>query len=123
MAKITVKIPGRPVTEIPISKDRAVTIGRDPSNDLQLDNPAVSRYHAKVYKQDWPFYIEDLDSTNGTNVNDERITWKRVLNTNDRITIGKCVMIFSDSPADYEEGMSPSADPSSTIIVSRPRKP
>jgi hypothetical protein len=66
MAKLTLKKNNQTIKEIPVSKDRVVTIGRDQTNDLQLDNLAVSRFHAKIYKEGWPFYIEDLKTTNGT---------------------------------------------------------
>lgn len=118
MAKITVTVQEKVLKEIPLSKDRELTIGRDPSNDLQLDNPAVSRFHAKIYKAQWPYYVEDLKSTNGTYLNGARINWKDALKNNDKITIGKYTLIYNDSPVDYEEKKR-KFDPSSTIKMSR----
>jgi len=47
------------------------SIGRDRDNDIVLDSDSVSRRHAKVEHRDGYFYVVDLDSTNGTFVNDE----------------------------------------------------
>ncbi|BCX12993.1 MAG: ABC transporter ATP-binding protein [Thermosynechococcus sp.] len=50
-----------------------VRIGRDPSNDMVLDHPVVSRFHARLYLQEGQWYIVDLDSANGTFVNNRRL--------------------------------------------------
>jgi pSer/pThr/pTyr-binding forkhead associated (FHA) protein len=69
MAKLKIKSKGKVIREIVLRADKDLTIGRDQSNDLVLDNPAVSRAHARIYKTQWPFYIEDLKSANGTFLN------------------------------------------------------
>ncbi len=46
-----------------------ITVGRDPDNAIELDDPLASRHHAVVQKVKDEFFIEDLDSTNGTFVN------------------------------------------------------
>ena len=48
MAKLSLMFESKLVKEVPIGT-RPVTIGRSPDNDLQIDNLAVSTYHAKVY--------------------------------------------------------------------------
>jgi len=45
---------------------RSLFIGRDPDNDIQIQDPSVSRKHAKVYQKDSKVFIEDLRSWNGT---------------------------------------------------------
>src|SRR2546422_6581145 len=52
---------------------RAVTIGRAPDNDIPIDNLAVSNYHARIYTEAGRLVIEDLNSLNGTFVNDQRV--------------------------------------------------
>ncbi len=51
----------------------ALTIGRDPSNDLHLDSPVVSRRHARVERNGAGHTLIDMDSTNGTYVNGHRL--------------------------------------------------
>jgi pSer/pThr/pTyr-binding forkhead associated (FHA) protein len=103
MAKLIVTLKGKTIKEIQLSRDVPITIGRDETNTLQLENVAVSRYHAKIFKQGWPFFIEDLKSTNGTYHNGNRIRWKVALTNKDKITIGKHTLIFEDKKLDYED--------------------
>jgi len=51
-------------------------IGRYPSNDVVIPDPYVSRRHARVFFKDGEWYIEDLNSTNGTIVDNEDIRGK-----------------------------------------------
>ena len=65
-----------------------ITIGRSSSEDIQIDNLAVSKRHARIVKHRHQFSVVDLNSTNGTFLNDEKIV-KAVLKHNDLVTIGK----------------------------------
>jgi len=117
MTKLTLKLNDKVIKEIAISEDRELTIGRDKTNNLQLDNIAVSRFHAKIYKEGWSFYIEDMDTTNGIYVNDMMASWKMPIKNNDIITIGKYILIFNDDSRDYENGKDRPFDPNATIKV------
>lgn len=81
----------RPVEMYPLRP--TTIIGRLPECDVVLTDPATSRRHARVLRRDGAWLIEDLGSTNGTFVNDERVT-ERVLQDGDRITIGTTVLGF-----------------------------
>jgi pSer/pThr/pTyr-binding forkhead associated (FHA) protein len=116
MARIVVKIKEKTVFEMLLSKPETV-IGRDPASDIHLENPAVSRRHAKLYQQLWPYYVEDLKSTNGTYLNGKRISWKSPLKNGDVITIGKHSLVFLEDPTDH--GEQPAADPNATVFVKR----
>ena len=70
-----------------------ITIGRSPNTDIQIDNLAVSNQHARLIKQKNHYTIEDLNSTNGTYLNNEKIA-KATLKHNDIITIGKHNLII-----------------------------
>ena len=63
------------------------TVGRDPKNDIVLDDRRVSRRHAEVRLRLGRYTLYDLQSTNGTFVNGRRIA-EMVLSDDDRITIG-----------------------------------
>src|SRR5271166_2849889 len=87
MAKLSLMFENKLVKEVPIGS-RPVTIGRSPDNDLPVDNPAVSNHHAKVYYEGARLVVEDLDSLNGTFVNDLRVE-RAMLHDGDFIWIGK----------------------------------
>lgn len=70
------------------------TIGRAPRADFILDVPLVSRLHCRLTAKPTELEIIDLESTNGTFVNDCRIT-KTVLAPGDRITIGRVSLTVS----------------------------
>ncbi len=71
----------------PISKE-TLTFGRDPDNDIMLDDTKVSRHHARLLRQGDQILVEDLGSTNGTLINGEAITGQHLLQPADIISIG-----------------------------------
>lgn len=79
--------------ELPIGVG-PVTIGRSPQGDLFIDNPAVSFQHARVYSQSGVYYLQDLESLNGTFLNGVRIT-QAPLTYGDVITVGKHTVRFA----------------------------
>ncbi len=58
---------------------RAISIGRGPNNDLRLSSRLVSRNHAVVWAEDGAWRVRDLESANGTFINDQRIPGKAEL--------------------------------------------
>ena len=76
-----------------------LTIGRDPTNNLVIDDKRVSRRHARFERDDAGFYIHDLESTNGTYLNQQRITGSQLLRNNDEVWVGDRVIIFRDPEA------------------------
>ena len=87
MAKLSLMFENKLMKEVPIGA-RPVTIGRSPDNDLPVDNLAVSNHHARVYFEAGRLVVEDLDSLNGTFVNDLRVE-RATLHDGDSIWIGK----------------------------------
>jgi len=69
------------------------TIGRSSKCDLFIDQEAVSRRHAKIVHAGEPHTIIDLRSSNGTRVNDERVT-EHVLVDGDRVQVGQTLLVF-----------------------------
>lgn len=86
-AKLLLIINGTPAKEYPLTKER-VTIGRKAHNDIVIDNLAVSGEHAAIVTILHDSFLEDLDSTNGIEVNGARCK-KHFLQNNDMIEIGK----------------------------------
>jgi pSer/pThr/pTyr-binding forkhead associated (FHA) protein len=87
MAKLSLMFQNKLVKEVPLG-NRPVGIGRSPDNDLPIDNLAVSNHHARVYFEAGRLIVEDLDSLNGTFVNDLRVE-RATLHDGDSIWIGK----------------------------------
>ncbi len=73
---------------------RRVLIGRAPSADLRLDDPQVSRLHARIEMRDDGVYVEDLGSRNGTRVAGANVAGRRCLQVDDEIDIGAASIIF-----------------------------
>ena len=87
MAKLILSMDGLVLKEIALAKER-MSIGRKPSNDIQIDNLAISGEHAAVVTILNDSFLEDLNSTNGTLVNGQPAK-KHFLKNGDVIELGK----------------------------------
>ena len=83
---------GREGETIALDAD-VLTIGRSPHSDLFLDDVTVSRHHARVLRDEGGFWVEDLNSLNGTYVNRKRIEQHRLFD-GDELQIGKFKLAF-----------------------------
>lgn len=73
-------------------------IGRAENCEIRIDNLGISRNHARIVREGEHCFAEDLGSSNGTFVNSKQI--QRIeLKPNDRITVGKYEIVFSDKKA------------------------
>ena len=70
-----------------------VTIGRDITNDIVINDPEVSRHHCRLTQGGGGFTIEDVGSTNGTFVNGQRLTGARQLSHNEMVGLGETVTL------------------------------
>jgi len=68
-----------------------VTIGRDPNSSCQLDDNSMSAQHARLTYHHTQWWVEDLDSTNGTFLNQEPITTPQVITSGDNLRCGRIV--------------------------------
>ena len=96
------------------------TIGRKQDNDLCLDDLAVSAHHARIVQVQEVLFIEDLGSTNGTFVNEQKID-RRQLQDADSIRIGTHRLIFREkqAPAAESAPVSEALVADKTMVVSR----
>jgi len=70
---------------------REITMGRKEDNSLPLVDPYVSGHHARIYLKNTEYILEDLGSTNGTLLNNERLIGKSAIKAGDEIKIGKVI--------------------------------
>lgn len=108
MAKLILSMDGLVLKEIALGKER-MTIGRRPTNDIQIDNLAISGEHAAVVTILNDSFLEDLNSTNGTLVNGQPVK-KHFLKNGDVVELGKYKLKFiaehtQSGDADYEKTM------------------
>jgi hypothetical protein len=87
----------KPDREIELSRSTETVIGRDSSNNAFVDDRQVSRHHARISCVDGDFWIEDLNSLNGTRVNGATVS-KQKLADNDQINVGDTIITFSLDP-------------------------
>jgi pSer/pThr/pTyr-binding forkhead associated (FHA) protein len=86
-AKLSLKFYENVLREVTLSGG-VVTIGRQPDNLLQIDNPIVSGYHARIFWENNHYVLQDNESFNGTYVNNRSVS-RAVLSDGDVIVIGK----------------------------------
>ena len=90
MSTIIVTHEDHEVDEFDFPADRdIITIGRRSSNDVCVPNLSVSGKHARISIEDGEARIEDLNSTNGTFVNDKQLKDDKVLKNGDIIALGQ----------------------------------
>jgi hypothetical protein len=74
--------------------DGDIVLGRGERAEIRLEDPFASSRHARVYEQGNIVVIEDLDSTNGTYLNEELLQTPRPLHPGDRVRIGESEFAF-----------------------------
>jgi pSer/pThr/pTyr-binding forkhead associated (FHA) protein len=91
-----------------LNKD-IITIGRDITNDIVINDPEVSRHHLRFSRGARGYSLEDLGSTNGTFINGQRLSGAKPLNNGDMLGLGETVtlgyeMVRMPSSAPPEDG-------------------
>ena len=79
------------------------TIGRDISNEIVLASSYISKYHCKLTKKDDQWLVSDLQSTNGTFLNEEKITRTTILRDKDLIMFGSADFTYTVKIEDNTE--------------------
>lgn len=122
MAKLILSLENSVIREVPLDKER-IMIGRKASNEIQIENLAVSGEHACIVTILNDSFLEDLGSTNGTLVNGNPIK-KHILQNNDVIEIGKYKLKYiAGAPAAAAAGQSAPEDFEKTMILRPSAKP
>jgi predicted component of type VI protein secretion system len=105
---------GPSVGKVYVLDKNELFVGRDLSNDIVINDPEISRRHARLYSQGNSYVLEDLGSTNGSFVNGQRLMGPNVLRPGDTVTFGERMsMVFESSDYDQDATVvSPSARPS-----------
>jgi FHA domain-containing protein len=82
--------------EFDLHKDH-ILIGSDPTNDLVISEDTVSRHHASITCREARYELADLNSTNGTFVNGQRLTSSTWIDKGDQVRFGEARFVFSTS--------------------------
>ena len=99
MPRLILQFEGRMLNDCAVRSP--LTVGRTPDNAIVLDHPAVSGHHASVTVEGDDVVLEDLNSTNGTFVNDQPIV-RHVLRHGDVVLVGKHHLLFDAAvPVDH----------------------
>ncbi len=115
MYNLTISHNNKPVDEY-ILRQEIVTIGRGGENDIQLIDTTVSQRHAQFLVSADSLFIIDMDSTNGTYVNGQRITRHRLKN-GDQVMIGQHQLSFDDlDPSEEVDEQEPTLQMSRNTI-------
>ncbi|MEU8570875.1 DUF1707 and FHA domain-containing protein [Streptomyces pathocidini] len=78
-----------PKLMLPEPSSYPLRIGRDPASGLRLNDDTVSRVHAQLSSEGGIWVLKDLGSTNGTWVNNRRVTGRAVVRAGDLVTFGR----------------------------------
>ena len=106
-------------SQLPVMNRTEISIGRDAACDVVLSHVSISKYHAKIVREQDGFYILDNGSTNGVIVNNKRLQGKTKLHEKDVIVITNAKLIFTSAAifyCCYKSGISVDA---SDIVIKR----
>jgi hypothetical protein len=132
-AKLVVRFGPHSSQEYPLP-EHTVTLGREPINDIVVNDPEISRRHTRIVFENGAYRVEDLGSTNGTFVNGRRLSELTPIKDGDILDLGESASFtFVGGPAQQggfdatmmESGnatqiQSPSFSPGSHAMPPRP---
>jgi pSer/pThr/pTyr-binding forkhead associated (FHA) protein len=75
-----------------VRMETATTIGRGAECELRIEDTYASQQHARIFGKNGGWYVEDLGSTNGTFVNEQRLVAPAMLQPGDRVRVGTTVL-------------------------------
>ena len=96
MPTVTLNHNDKTLGDYHLQTGHSLTIGRKKNNDVVIGDPTVSGYHAKIDSIGEGFVLTDLQSRNGSFINEQLITTSRWLKNGDVINIGEHSLIFQN---------------------------
>jgi len=115
MARLILMFNKQVIKEYPLLKE-SITVGRNDDNTISVDNLAVSGYHARIDKAGDDYILTDLQSTNGTFVNDKKIVSHK-LSHGDNVIIGKHILLFVGTEKDKSQMEGQKMDMDKTMML------
>ena len=97
-----------------------LTVGRDATNEIVINDSEISRRHARLTFQGGKYVLEDLGSTNGTFVNGQRLAGPRVLKAGEVVQFGEQIMLVFEVTS-MDAGATMVSPRASSAIPSVPR--
>jgi len=97
-------------------------IGRAVENEIVVSSQRISREHACIRREGWRVILEDVGSTNGTFLNEQRILEPVQLRDGDRIKVGDVLFVFHDPEVTYQDTVLPELEmdiPAGIVRVNR----
>jgi len=97
-----------------------LTVGRDATNEIVINDAEISRRHARLTFQGGKYVLEDLGSTNGTFVNGQRLAGPRVLKAGEVVQFGEQIMLVFEATT-IDAGATMVSPRASSAVPSAPR--
>ena len=110
--RLSLRLPGPSGDEIRHFVHTPLILGRDPACECPVDDRTVSTRHARFSYHHNQWWLDDLDSTNGTLLNGHKVTQPVVLASGDQLTCGQVDVLVSITP---QAPVQP-AEPASTDL-------
>jgi pSer/pThr/pTyr-binding forkhead associated (FHA) protein len=99
--KLVIQTPGQPSISMYFTQDE-LTIGRDKACDVSIADEMVSAQHARLSFHHGQWWLQDLNSTNGTYLNAERMMAPTVITSGDEIRCGSSLIALQISESDRQ---------------------
>ena len=103
LLRVRLSLKGRPIRSFTFDK-KDVSIGRDPTCDICLDNAGISRQHARIERTPGGYVVEDMGSANGTFLNDQPVR-REFVGHDDVVQIGKFALWVGVETDRREKGL------------------
>src|SRR5688572_5120183 len=125
--ELLVEPEGAPSRTIRLETGR-ITVGRSSENEISYpDDPVMSRRHLVIERVDDDWWVEDLKSKNGSQLNGDRLTGRCRLQEGDRITVGRLTLVFDNTHelgdqtvVFVDDDTDPGSTTASTSVTVRP---
>lgn len=130
--RLVIRLGSQPEQTLPLTKE-ITNLGREAINEIVINDPEVSRRHARISMRQGGYVVEDLGSTNGTFLNGRRVTAPTPLYQGDTLELGpstSITFVVSESDAtaptperDSDEGLEPLSEDAAAYYARPPAEP